>query len=705
MSGRKQHYIPQCLLKGFSAERRGNKVQVWVFKAGQAPYLTNTVNVAAERHFYSELPSGDQEITLDDLITNYEKSLAKVLQQFRDLATNESVDCVLAAEFVTHLTIRGDFLRNVFGLGFQEIITTTSTLVSEPESLRSMIGLDDNQSNSEFFKELSENLRILRQNLSCEIPETLLQRIALFYSREEFETIYAQRLSWLPDALNVFGSKIPTLARGSHIQALEKSLAPQPRIETLTQLNWTVIKVPDANLILPDCVAISVGVSENRWIPHVLGSEVENIEQVLLPISTNQLLVGRRDLNRRVEFEKFNRFAAACSAEFFVSPINTAAIASYVADIGKESKQNILSIARNSVEQLGKTSCLESTIEIPGEIKVTSANIQDKTGISFPVSFPDSVDRESAEKIASVIEAIVCELAKIMPLNRIESVVFTANCPEIIQTIDKRFLISQLLEPIEEEHSVGLATAHVMIIDEKVMSSIISSSWLGQALLNPENEDLFQTALHVLVTLLAGISFIELVDTTLPDSLIKPLEDRWSGILFKHIYNACSSYFCARTSAGCKPNKEDWYRDQVIIAFRHAKEVIPNARLSYRHDGDLDSFLEFAIKNIGDALSCAASLIGHCDGLGKSFFGDEEQVTKILDELGLKKWIYVYQRDLEKIFSKQGKWTDISELTALNIHVERLLWQFSVFPWLMDTGQIKVEIPLAVDMEDLQKTA
>jgi len=703
MSGRKQHYIPQCLLRGFPAAQPGKNIQVWVFKTDQEPYLASTTDVAAKRHFYSELTSSNQEKTLDDLITDYEDGLAKSLQQFRNLATNEPVDSILAAEFVTHLTIRVDFIRNVFGLGFQEIIAATSTFVSEPESFRSMLGLDDNQANTVFSKELSKAVKTLHSNLSGEIPEPLLQRIALFYSREEFETIYSQRLSGLPAALNEFGSQMPILLRGGHIQALEKSLAPQLRIETLAQLNWIVIKVPEANFILPDCVAISVGVSENRWIPHVLGSEAENIEQVLLPISANQLLVGRRDRNGRVEFEQFNRFAAACSAEFFVSPVNTAVIASYVAEIGKESKQSILSIARNSVEQLGNASCLDSTIENPGEIKVTSTNMQDKTAISFPVSFPDSVDRESEEKIASVIEAIVRELAKIMPLNRIESVIFTANYRETIQTIDKRFLVYQLLEPIEEDHSLGLATAHVILSDEKVMSSIISSSWLGQALLNPEDEDLFQIALHVLVTLLAGTAFIELVDITLPDTLTKPLEDRLSGMLFKHIYNACNSYFCARTSAGCKPNKEDWYREQVIIAFRRAKEVIPKARLSYRHDGDLDSFLEFAIQNVGDALNRAASLIGHCDSLGKSFLDDEGQLTKILSELALQKWIYLYQRDLEKMFFKQGKWTDISELTALNMHVERLLWQFSVFPWLMDTGQIKVEIPLVVDMEDLQK--
>lgn len=704
MSGRKQHYIPQSLLRGFQAKRSRKNVQVFVFKSGQAPYSANTTDVAAERYFYSELPTNNQEKTLDDLITNYENDLAQLLQQFRNTATNEPVDALLAAGLVTHLTVRGDFIRNVFGLGFQEIIAATSTLFSGTESVRSLLGIDDDQPTTILLEVLDNTLKALRSTLPSEIPDPLLKRIVLFQLREEFESIHAQHLSGLPPILNELVLQIPNLLRDSHVSVLEKSLAPETRVEALAHLNWTVIKVPEANLILPDCVTISVSGSENRWAPHVLESNAQDLQQVLLPISSSQLLVGRRDLDGSVTLEQFNRFAAACSAEFFVSSINTPEIASYSADIGKESKQSILSVAREAVENFGNTSRPESTAEELSDIPVSEKVTPNKTNITFPVSFIDSVDRARAEQITSVISTFVREFSKNMPLNRIESVTFTANYKEATQTTDKIFLATQLLEPIEEEHNLGVATAQVVLRDEKIMSCIIASSWLGQALLNTEDEDSFQMALHALGAMLAGTAFLELVDVALPEALTKPIADQWSADLFKHIYDACSSYFCARTSANFFPKMEDCYRNQLLIALMNTKEAIPIARLSYRHDGDLDSFLKIAIQNIGDALNRTASLIGHCDGLGVSILGEEGQMTQILSELGLEKWVYVYQRDLDKVFYRRGKWSDVSELTALNIHIERLLWQFSVFPWRMETGDTRVEIPLDVDMPELLKS-
>jgi hypothetical protein len=33
----------------------------------------------------------------------------------------------------------------------------------------------------------------------------------------------------------------------------------------------------------------------------------------------------------------------------------------------------------------------------------------------------------------------------------------------------------------------------------------------------------------------------------------------------------------------------------------------------------------------------------------------------------------------------------------LNRHVERLFWQYGLFPWKNDDGQIQVKVPLATD--------
>lgn len=698
MSGRKQHFIPQSLLRGFSANQSGKNTQVLVFKSDQEPYLANTKDVAAKRHFYSELSSSNQGKTLDDLITDYEDNLAKLLQELRDSADNGPVNGAIAAELVTHLTMRADFIRNVFGLGVREIIAGSIAFFSEPESMRSLLGIDDEQPASIFIEELEKVVTGLRSNLPAEISESLLRRILSFLVREEFETIKGRHFSGLSSVFNQLASQIPTLIRNGHIQALERSVAPEPRIQSLEQLNWTVINVPDANLILPDCVAISFSSSENHCSPHVLESNAEDFEQVFLPISSSQLLVGRRDPSKIVALDQFNRRAAACSAEFFVSSINTPEIASYATDIGEESKQKVLSIARKAVEGLYGSSGAESAT---GHFSGTGVS---STNITFSISFNDSEHLEWSGHFVTIMEVIVRELAKQMPLNRIGSVTLTGNYKEAIRTIDRRFLVSQILEPSEEESHMGIIIAPLMMVDGKIMSHIVADSWLGHALLNLEDDESFQIALYAFVTALAGTAFLELVDTALPDVLQKPLEDRWSGMLFKHIYNACNSYFSARTSASFNPKIENWYRDQVTIAFRRIIEVVPKARLSYRHDGDLDSFLALAIQNIGDTLSCLASLIGHCDGLDKSFLDDEGQIAQILVELGLEKWIYIYQLDLDKLFCKCGKWSDVSELTALNIHIERLLWQFSVFPWRMDTGQIKIEIPLAVDMTELLKS-
>ena len=50
MAGRKQHFIPQALQRGFGVAK-GKKTQVYVFKKGQEPYHSSTEGVAAQRDF------------------------------------------------------------------------------------------------------------------------------------------------------------------------------------------------------------------------------------------------------------------------------------------------------------------------------------------------------------------------------------------------------------------------------------------------------------------------------------------------------------------------------------------------------------------------------------------------------------------------------------------------------------------------------
>ena len=62
MAGRKQHYIPQALLRGFKASQTGKHVQVYVFPAGREFYLSSTEGVASKRQFYSDLGLRQQQL-------------------------------------------------------------------------------------------------------------------------------------------------------------------------------------------------------------------------------------------------------------------------------------------------------------------------------------------------------------------------------------------------------------------------------------------------------------------------------------------------------------------------------------------------------------------------------------------------------------------------------------------------------------------
>lgn len=113
MSGRKQHFIPRVLLRGFAREIRGTE-RVWVRHRERGAFESNVLDVAASRDFYSA-PAGDAvSLTLDDRITDYENQLAEALGRLRT-APEGPVDTGLATEVVSHLFFRTEAIRDLTG--------------------------------------------------------------------------------------------------------------------------------------------------------------------------------------------------------------------------------------------------------------------------------------------------------------------------------------------------------------------------------------------------------------------------------------------------------------------------------------------------------------------------------------------------------------------------------------------------------------
>ena len=131
MSGRKQHHTPQSLLRGFETPSSGKKTQVQVFSK-QKKFKAPTEDVAAERHFYSEL-SNDGTQTLDDLITQYETSLADNSSALRAVSAGARANSDIAAEVLAHLTIRNGHLRKSFANGFRILLSKAADIFCDKD--------------------------------------------------------------------------------------------------------------------------------------------------------------------------------------------------------------------------------------------------------------------------------------------------------------------------------------------------------------------------------------------------------------------------------------------------------------------------------------------------------------------------------------------------------------------------------------------
>lgn len=703
MSGRKQHYIPQCLLRGFEAARSGKHAQVLVFRSGRQPYLSSTEGVAAERDFYSGLSMDDRK-SLDDRITDYECRLGPLLVQLRNSVSGAQVDSSFAAEVVTHLTVRGAFIRDIFGLGLQEMLAGVSAFFANEESLRSWMGIDCLEPTQVLAEEIDRAIEALRPQLPVTLPPTLLRRVLLVHLRERFSSLHSQQAPHFFNGIAEFAATVSSVIRGGHIRVLDESLVPSERAQALASLHWTVQHIVDGTLILPDCLALSVrGHHENPYNSYLLDSNKE-LEQVLLPLSSNRLLVGSRDLVVPVAADHFNRWAAACSLDFFVSSDATDKIAGFAGLIGDHPRASIFSAVREAVAELHLSAEPQQDLDksFPANLPLPGEDSEDVAGAaepaSYTVSFMDCADQETAERIAAVVGAVFKVLMQVMPLARVESITFAHDYATALQRVDRGFSTTVPLNPTDEEYGVGIAMAPIVLRDGKIRACIVMRAWLGDALLHEDDENAFATSLHTLSTMLARVAFIDLFDTALPGILLRPIRDNWNALLFKDIEEACSAYYSSRVSASLFPGARDTYCEVFLSVLEAANADVPKARLAYRLHGNLDTFLNVATRAIGRVLIHAAALIGHCDGLDLTVLGGNADVEGALERSELHLWIEVFQRDLDTLFNRRGRWRSLDEFTALSVHMERLLWQFGVFPWRTDAGGVRVEIPLAIDL-------
>ncbi|MBD1866744.1 hypothetical protein H6F95_05370 [Cyanobacteria bacterium FACHB-471] len=702
MSGPNQHYIPKSVLKSFGIRdgSKGKKVkEVWIFKPGCAPCETLIKKAAAEDFFYSE-PSVDGLETLDDRITKYESNhFGHLLFSLRKQDIGAVVDPTQAAEIITHLTCRNAYIRDFVSVGADEVITGLDEFVSNQQSLQAFF------SHPKFQEMVDERFAEQFSRWQVDLPDFVRCQIAMTLWKENFNRFYTETIPLFASGLKSLAGRKQELIQSSHNKALTASFTPEERLKTLGRFSWHICSAPKGGAILPDCVALGMAQDNSVLQPYLMTS-ADKLRIVIFPINPDKLLIGCKDSFDLPDLRSFNEAAAACSHTFFVSAYRTPDLENLAQRIGELSYQTISNAVTEALNdyrtdpQMNQAGLQAAQVQSEQEAQEAEAEaygaviFSNPQPFNFSISFVDCADQDTANVIGSAIKGIVTELNRWMPLNRLDGITLAADYEHALQKLDRGVPTVRILTSVNENYGVGWLMPVLVVRNDVIKIHIVARSGLGHSLIS-EVEAERSLAIHVLVFGLSHAANVSLFEQALPG--VHLTEDFYESILYPYAGAAWSGYFASRWSASFAPDLIKNDRDILISVLERMLRDIPQVRLTYRIDNDLDRLLSFALSSTGDVLRYAAYLLGHCDDLDRSPYDDDGRLAATLENAGLTGWLAIFQTDLQKIWGNQGRWTSFQEFLTLNRHLERLLWQSGIFPYKTPEGGMYVSVPLVTD--------
>lgn len=351
MSGDKQHFIPQFLLRNF-AVRKGNKpAKVFVYPKDRVAFRTSTSNIAAERHFYSQ-PSNDGKITLDDEITKFENRIAEAINTITKASADEYLDRNQVAEVVAHFTIRQATFRHIAFQAFDKISGIADTTFTDERKAWTAFGLHHDRASGmilEGFEKLYDEHRVSLQNKGFFSKEAFVE-FAFAWTKENFSRNFSNTRSQtetLLKELKKFAAEVP---RKSHLKALGQGLAPTPRVEPLAKMNWVIQTFKENQLILPDCIA--VGMFDDGSADSLLFSSRPNF--VAMPVRHDLAIVGCKDNEvPNISHEQLNAAFAKSSSDFFIARSDEQEFKQLQMKIGAGPKSKIDGMFEEIIRDLG----------------------------------------------------------------------------------------------------------------------------------------------------------------------------------------------------------------------------------------------------------------------------------------------------------------------------------------------------------------
>lgn len=668
MAGRKQHFIPQALQRGFGLAK-GKKTQVYVFKKGQEPYRSSTEGVAAQRDFYSE-PS--DELSLDDKITAYEgQVLAPAIAALREAPVGP-VDSHVAAAVVVHLSIRSGFVRGSLSAVATDVMDYFAGALSRNETARALLEVDSLESRSVMINLIEEDIQ-LKVGAISEISRNALVKLMHFRAREKFPKIFPELVAMFLLLLKELVEKVPEIIVDGHSKVLDMDMAPALRVERLSAMSWRIVLAePPAHFVLPDCLAIGFKTSDfQEMVPYsLLGNE--ELAGVIMPICSSKVLVGCFD-SPEIDVASLNKSFAKCSMDFFISSVADPGTAEAAEFIGSTVSKYVNNTVGEQCFDAPDRSCFD------GERLETAA--QDDWLINIPIEF-EPKSKRSGKAQAAVLNLLGSPELR-AGLNIVRAIVIADN---IVSALRKRGVV---LNDYAAQF-VRFGTCYVIEVQDGLSCELFFTTSSVNLVTNGHP---FARAASVLIRHQAGrANYYASVVSTIPKETLKRPRPLLETVELGIAHSFCSHYFGGRLSGiGCISDEEFSAIDEICSkTLIGCIQGINDARTHFIKYRDVDAALCQILMYVEQLLCATANACASTDGeVGRW------KVSKSVDVLrwvSLDDWFDLFALDLRRLFDCRKDLGGDADLVLLASHIERVLWSLGIVLSMSVPEQIWMDV-------------
>lgn len=663
MAGKRQHYVPRLLQRGFLADPAGEAERTWLHRPGVAARIVGIGDVGVEDWFYSR-KSAAGEPTLDDAITAFEKDLGNDVAILRGTAPGTTIDPALAARSVVHLVMRTAHLRRTISSGIDSITGEIEAMFTNPARLGSMLGLVSPMLASAVTNAIRDSAQEL---VPAGFPASFSERLLTFFVRERGDQLVAQAVATLAPLFPTLFTGLVGRVRNSHNALVAKPLDDHGWVAALSSFGWTIEAATD--LILPDAVALA-RVDGGRLAP-LLFAKGTDAAVVLLPVAHDRMLVGRRDPSQPVDLTTFNSEAAASCQGFFIGarPFDTEALSAEIGTGPAKALADAIAEAVNDAEAARSLA--------PGQLPPARPRELKQQNFSYRVTLHDFGDDVLAREYGEILQSVIGALARDIPLYDLDGITIAADYDDGLAKLDRG---NADLPPVASGafgYGIGVAMPVTVVREGQrkehlVLAAGIADSWIS------DDRNIRAGSLHLLIKMLAGIAHATLYADTpgfMPDTI--------GYELHPGVARAPSAYWSAKQAAFVAPDQGLSYTDLVLDSLDHARRAIGAARERMADDSDVGEAFLIALECVSAVLGHAADWLGHRDGLAEDqLFAGDDLPTR-LSAHGLDHWLALFGRDLAASYTDDGA-LDLSVVTTLSRHVERLFWSLGVYCWPED---------------------